>query len=107
MHEVPSLLRLPCEQYHTGVTNWINNVWEKFNVPSSTRPVRVHCKTGSLSVRLVFETRAKCQDFVARYKDDGVPYEVDSPFCQSRTSITVRLSKSLEDREIGKQIAPL
>ena len=22
------LLRFPCEQYHTGITNWINNLWE-------------------------------------------------------------------------------
>ena len=44
---------------------------------------------------------------MARYKDDGIPYEVDSPFCRGRTNITVRQSKSLEDREIGKQFAPL
>ena len=44
---------------------------------------------------------------MARYKDDGIPYEVDSPFCQGRTNITVRQSKSLEDLEIGKQFAPL
>ena len=35
------------------------------------------------------------------------PYEVDSPFCESRTIITLRQSKSLEDREIGKQFTPL
>ena len=34
-------------------------------------------------------------------------HEVDSPFCQSRTNIAVCQSKSLEDREIGKQFAPL
>ena len=44
---------------------------------------------------------------MARYKDDGVPYEVNSPFCQSRTNITVRQSKSLEDREMEKHFAPL
>ena len=32
------------------------------------------CETGSLSARLVFETRAKCQDFVARFKNDGVSH---------------------------------
>ena len=26
---------------------------------------RIHCKAGSVSVRIVFGTRAKCQDFVA------------------------------------------
>ena len=60
-----------------------------------------------MSARLVFETRVKCQDFVARYKDDGTPYEVDSPFCNAKTNIAVRQSKSLEDREIQKQFAPL
>ena len=60
-----------------------------------------------MSATLVFETRAKCQDFVARYKDDGIPYEIDSPFCSVKTTITVRQSKSLEDREIGKQFASL
>ena len=60
-----------------------------------------------MSVRLVFETRSKCQDFVARYKDDGIPYEIDSPFCSVKTTIAVRRSRSIEDREIGKQFAPL
>ena len=60
-----------------------------------------------MSARLVFETRGKCQDFVARYRDDGIDYEFDSLFCNAKTVISVRQSKSLEDREIGKQFAPL
>ena len=44
---------------------------------------------------------------MARYKDDRIPYEIDSPFCYGRTNITVRQSKSLEDREIGRRFAPL
>ena len=35
------------------------------------------------------------------------PYEINSPFCCTETTITVRQPKSLEDREIGKQFAPL
>ena len=35
------------------------------------------------------------------------PYEIDSPFCSAKTTITVRQSRSIEDREIGKQFAPL
>ena len=42
-----------------------------------------------------------------RYKDDGIPYQVDSPFCNVKTNIAVRQSKSLEDREIGNRFAPL
>ena len=101
------LLRFPCEQYHKGITKWINNLWEESNMPADNKPVRIHCKAGSVSARLEFETRAKCQDFVARYKDDRIPHEINSPFCCARTTITVRQSKSIEDREIGKQFAPL
>ena len=77
------------------------------NPISCNKLVRIHCKAGSMSVRLVFETRAKCQDFVARYKDDAIPYAIDSPFCCTTTNIIVSQSKSIEDREIGKQFAPL
>ena len=69
--------------------------------------VTIHCKAGSVSVRFVFETRGKCQDFVARYKDDGIPYGINSPYCCTSIAITVRQSRSIEDREIGKQFAPL
>ena len=56
-------LRFPCEQYHTGVMNWINNLREESNTPACNKLAIVHCKAGSESARLVFETRAKCQDF--------------------------------------------
>ena len=71
------------------------------------KPVRIHCKAGSVPARFVFETRAKSQDFVDRYKDDGIPFEIDSRFCNAETVISVRQSRSLEDWEIGKQFAPL
>ena len=100
------LLRFPCEQYHKGITKWIDNFWEESNMPASHKPVRIHCKAGSVSVRLVFETRAKCQDFIARYKDDGIPCAINSPFCCTNTNIIVRQSKSIEDRELGQQFAP-
>ena len=61
----------------------------------------------SVSARLVFETRPKCQDFVARNKDDGIPYEINRRFCCAKTTITARQSKSPEDREIGKQFTSL
>ena len=51
---------------------------------------------------LIFETRSNCQDFVARFKDDGLPYAVDSPFDR-----TVRQSMSPEDKEIGRRFNPL
>ena len=64
------LFRFPCEQYLKGITKWIDTLWEESNMPACNKPVRNHCKAGSVSVRLVFETRGKCQDFIARYKDD-------------------------------------
>ena len=93
------LLQFPCEQYHTGITNWINNLLGKSNTPVCNKPVRIHCKAGSVTARLVFETRTKCQDFVTRYKDDGIHFEIDSPFCSVKTTISVRQTKSHEDRE--------
>ena len=69
--------------------------------------MKIHCQAGSVSVRLVFETRGKCQDFVVRFLDDGIPVAINSPFCCANTTITLRQSKSIEDREIVKQFAPL
>ena len=71
------------------------------------KPERIHCKAGSVSVRLAFETRGKCQDFVVRHKDDGIPNAINSPFCCASTTVTVRQSRSIEDRAIGKQFMPL
>ena len=57
------LLPFLCEQYLQGITMWINDLWAKSNMPAHNKPVIIHCKAGSVSARLVFETRAKCQDF--------------------------------------------
>ena len=101
MREVPS-----CYGSHANnITK--GSLCEESNMPADSRPVTIHCKAGSMSVRLVFETRSKCQDCVARYKDVGMPYEIDSPFCSVKTTIAVRQSRSIVDREIGKQYAPL
>ena len=50
-------------------------------MPACNKPFRNHCKAGSVSVRLVFETRAKCQDLIARKKDDGIPFAINTLFC--------------------------
>ena len=57
------LLRFPCEQYHKGITIRINDLWERSNMPAYNKPVRIHCKAGSVSVRIVFGTRAKFSRF--------------------------------------------
>ena len=100
------LLRFPLEQFHAGVSTWFEKFWATTNA-SFSKLARIHGKTCVLSARLVFETRAKFQDSVARCKDDGIPYAVDGPFCNTNTKITVRQSKSLEDREFGRRFAPL
>ena len=105
-HEVPSYYGSPGEQYHKRIMKWINNLWEESNMCQHTTNLS-EFKACSVSVSLVFESRAECQDFVVRYKDNGIPYEIDSPFCNTKTTITVRQSKTIEDREIGKQFAPL
>ena len=63
------LLRFPCEQYHKGIAKWINALCEKANMPADIWPVSFHCKAGSTSVRLVFESRAK----MSSKKDNGTP----------------------------------
>ena len=84
------LLRfLLCEQYLKGITKWIDTFWDESNMQACNKPVRIHCKAGSVSVRLVFETRGECQDFVARKKDDGIPYAINSPFCRASSTIAV------------------
>ena len=65
---------------------------------------RIHCQTETTPVRLACNTRAKCQEFVATYTDDGLPFTLDSPVC---SATTVGQSKSLETREIGRRFAPL
>ena len=39
----------PVRKYHTGITNLINNLLEDSNMPACNKPVRIHCKAGSLS----------------------------------------------------------
>ena len=107
MHEVPFCFDFHVSNVTLECSNWLEKFWATTNAPDFNKPMRIHCKTDSLSARLVFETRAKCQDFVARYIDDGIPHAVDSPFCNTSTYITVRQSKPLEDRNIGRRFAPL
>ena len=52
----------------------------------------------------MFSTRAKCQEFVATYRDDGLLYAVDRLLCNTSAAIIVRQSKSPEDREIGRSL---
>ena len=106
MREVPSCYGSHTNNTTKGITKWINNLCEESDMPADSKHVTIHCKAGFMSVRLVFETRSKCQDFVVRYEDDGIPYEINSPFCSVTTTITVRQSKSLEDRELVSNLRP-
>ena len=35
------LLWFPCEQYYKGITIWINNLWEKSNMPAFNKLGRI------------------------------------------------------------------
>ena len=65
------------------------------------------CKRGLKSARIELSSRSKCQYFVARFKDDGLPYSVHSIFCIPISRIIARRSRSKEWREIGRSFAPL
>ena len=78
-HEVPSYYGSRVKNATKGVTKWIDTLWEESNMPAYNKLVRIHCKAGSMSVRLVFETRAKCQDFIARYKMMVSPMQLTVP----------------------------
>ena len=108
MFEVPFyLFQFPCEQCYAGESVWLKKFLATTNMLTHSMPDRIHCKTVCTSARLVFETRVKCQDCVARFKDDGLPCTVDSPFRNTSATVMVRQSKSPEDRETGKRFAPL
>ena len=50
-----------------GVAQWIETLWDESGMLACNKPTRIHCKAGSVSTSLVFETRGKCQYFVVRY----------------------------------------
>ena len=91
------LLRFPSEQCLTGMY-----AWRKKTLDPTDQQERVHCKRGTKSARVVFTTRAKCDDFVVRFKDDSLPYSVNSLICIATSTILVRQSRSPEWREIGR-----
>ena len=47
------LFRFPCEQYLKGVTQWIDTLWDESGMLACDKPTRIHCKAGSVSVRLL------------------------------------------------------
>ena len=66
------VLQFPCEKFHAGVSTWFDKFLATADIPAANRPIKIHCKTGSRSAQLVFETRAKCREFVVRFKDDDI-----------------------------------
>ena len=100
-------LRFPCEQCHAGISVWLTRTLATADMPAADMPFRIQCKTGTTSARLVFSTRAKFQDFLETYRDDGLTYANDSSCCNTNATFMVRQSKSPEDREIGRRSKPL
>ena len=58
-HDVPSHYGSLANNTTKGLQSGSENLWEGYNLPVYNKLVRIHCKAGSVSVRLVFETRAK------------------------------------------------
>ena len=106
-HEVPfscdSLANNNLKESHSGSIPFGMNLvgWLVTNL------LEVIAKQAPCQSDFFFETRGTCQDFIVRYKDDGIPYAINSPFCCANTIITVRQSRSTEDRAIGKHFVPL
>ena len=98
MHGVQSFYNSHVSNTTLKLRIWINNMWENQTFQSFINQSEFIAKQDPYTARLAFETGAKCQDFVARYKDDGIPCEIDSPFCCAKTTMTVRQAKSFEDR---------
>ena len=96
------LLRFPFEQYHTGITFGENQTFQSTMNPSESIAKQVLCRSG-----LYLKQEPNVKTLLLGVKMMVSPNEIDSPFCSARTTIAVRQSKSLEDREIGKQFAPL
>ena len=64
MREVPSYYDSRANNTTKGKQSGSMLSVKKANMPADKRLVTIHCKAGSTSVRLVFESRAKCQDFL-------------------------------------------
>ena len=100
MREVPSCYGFPCQKYHKGTTKWINNLCEESNMPADNRPVTIHCKAGSISVRLVLKHEANVKTllldiqmmvFLMRLT---VPFAVSKQLLQSANPDQSRTEKS-------------
>ena len=93
------------------ITIWINNLWRKSNMPACNKPVRIQCKAGSVSARFV-KQEPSVRTFWSDLKMIVSPTKLKVHFAKAEpisqsASPPVRQSKSVEDREIGKQFPPL
>ena len=73
------LLLFPCEQYRKGFTKWINSLWEDSNMPAFNKPVRIHCKAGSVSVRLVLKHKPDVKTLLLDIRMMVSPMELTVP----------------------------
>ena len=94
-HEVPSCYGSRANNTTKELRSGSIIFWEESNMPACNKPVRICCKAGSVSVRLVFETRAKCHDFIARYKDDGILMQLTVP-----SAVPIQISLSANPNQL-------
>ena len=94
------LLRFPCEQYHKGVTKWMNTLCEESSMPADNRPVTIHCKAGSTSVRLFFlNHEPNIKTLLSDIKLMASPLRLTVPFA---TSEQLSLSANLKQLKTEK-----
>ena len=105
-HEVPVLFRFPCEQDLKGITKWIDTLWKSLICWHATNLLefiaqQVPCQS---SLFLKHEANAKTLLFDIRLmvflKQLTVPSGAPTLLSQCVQS------RSMEDREIGKQFVP-
>ena len=101
------LLRFPCEQHHTGITKWINNLWENRTFHPLTNPSefiakQVPCQPDSYS-----KQEPSVRTLWPDVKKVVSPLKLTVLSATQKTVISIPQSNSLEDWEIGKQFVPL
>ena len=97
------LLQFPCEQYHAGVSKWINDIWTTSNIPACNKPIRIHCKTSvppdmysrrELNVRMVSPTKLT------------VHFATSEPISQSAGPSHLKTEKSENDLRLCGKLWP-
>ena len=97
------LLQFDCDQYHTGVTNWINSE-AKSNMPAYDKPVRLHCKTDPCQSDTYSKQEQNVRTLWSKIKMMVSPTKLIVHFAQAEP---ISLSAGTSRLKTGKRLAPL